>query len=57
MNETCESVVERLVIVVDQDLPLGRPAVSVTGLIVGASMHHLLGAPLEDADGRAHAGT
>lgn len=59
MNETCASVVERLVIVVDQDLPPGRlaNAVSVTGLIVGASMPHLLGTPLEDADGQAHTGT
>ncbi|WP_443040965.1 DUF2000 family protein [Streptomyces sp. AHA2] len=32
-------------------------AVSVTGLIVGASMPHLLGTPREDADGTAHSGT
>ncbi|MEU3985098.1 DUF2000 domain-containing protein [Streptomyces sp. NPDC026672] len=51
--------VERLVIVVDQDLPLGHlaNAVAVAGLVVGATMPHLLGAPLTDADGLAHTGT
>lgn len=51
--------VERLVIVVDQDLPLGHlaSAVAVAGLIVGATMPHLLGAELKDADGRTHTGT
>jgi hypothetical protein len=58
MTQAHESV-ERLVIVVDQDLPLGHlaNAVAVAGLIVGATMPQLLGAALTDADGLEHTGT